>query len=399
MQLDNNICKIAKVMQKKDIDQFKAGTWIQRFEYKSFTPEKIFLQWILSDSALQTLLSEADRQLGKLDAFSELVPDVNFFIKMHITKEATVSSKIEGTQTSFEEALIKAEDINPEKRDDWQEVHNYIDAVNQAIAEMGTLPISNRLIKQTHKTLLAGARGKEKNPGEYRLSQNWIGSSLKNAVFVPPTHDEIPDLMQDLEKFINAEIIDSGINVPHLVKIAIIHYQFETIHPFLDGNGRIGRLLITLYLIDKKLLKFPTLYLSDYFERNRRDYYDMLTAVRQKNKLKDWIVFVLQGVIETAQNSIETFQNIIKLRDTIERQKLIHLGRKQIQAQHLITEMYKDPIMDGNQIASVMDVHISTANRMIADLQSLGILRELTGYKRNRIYILDEYVNLFYNKG
>jgi Fic family protein len=386
-------------MQKKDIDQFKAGAWIQRFEYKSFTPEKIFLQWIVSDSALQTLLSEADRQLGKLDAFSELVPNVDFFIKMHITKEATVSSKIEGTQTSFEEALIKAEDINPEKRDDWQEVHNYIDAVNQAIAEMGTLPISNRLIKQTHKTLLAGARGKEKNPGEYRLSQNWIGSSLKNAVFVPPTHDEIPDLMQDLEKFINAEIIDSGINVPHLIKIAIIHYQFETIHPFLDGNGRIGRLLITLYLIDKKLLKFPTLYLSDYFERNRRDYYDMLTEVRQKNRLKDWIVFVLQGVIETAQNSIETFQNIIKLRDTIERQKLIKLGRKQIQAQHLITEMYKDPIMDGNQIASVMDVHISTANRMITDLQSLGILRELTGYKRNRIYILDEYVNLFYNKG
>lgn len=385
-------------MENKDIDQFVAGTWVQRFEYKSFTPEKIYLQWIVSDAVLQTLLSEADRQLGKLDAFSELVPNVDYFIKMHITKEATVSSKIEGTQTSFEEALIKAEDINPEKRDDWQEVHNYIDAVNQAMIEMGALPISNRLIKQTHKKLLSGVRGKEKNPGEFRLSQNWIGSNLKNAVFVPPTHEEIPDLMQDLEKFINAEIINSGINVQHLVKIAIIHYQFETIHPFLGGNGRIGRLLITLYLIDKKLLKFPTLYLSDYFEKNRREYYHMLTAVRQENRLKDWIVFFLQGVIETAQNSIETFQNIINLRDNIERQKLIKLGRKQIQAQNLITEMYKEPIMDGNQIASVMGVHASTANRMISDLENLGILRELTGYKRNRNYILHDYVNLFQNK-
>lgn len=385
-------------MQKRNIDDFNSGEWMQQFEYKSFSPEKICLQWIMTDAALQTLLSEADRQLGKLDAFSELVPNVDFFIKMHITKEATVSSKIEGTQTSFEEALIKAEDINPEKRDDWQEVHNYIDAVNQAITDMEKLPISNRLIKQTHKTLLAGARGKEKNPGEYRVSQNWIGSSLKNAIFVPPTHQEIPELMQDLEMFINAEVMDYGINVPHLIKIAIIHYQFETIHPFLDGNGRIGRLLITLYLIDKRLLKFPTLYLSDYFERNRRDYYDMLTAVRQKNKLKEWIIFVLNGVIETAQNSIKTFQNIIKLRDSIERNKLISLGRKQLVAQQLITELYKNPIMDGNQIANIMGVHSSTANRMIGDLQQLGILRELTGYKRNRIYIFDDYVNIFYDK-
>ncbi|MFZ1525844.1 MAG: Fic family protein [Saprospiraceae bacterium] len=384
-------------MVKKEIDKFKSGDWVQRFEYKSFTPEKIFLQWMVTDPSLQILLSEADRELGKLDAFSELVPDVDFFIRMHITKEATVSSRIEGTQTSFEEALNKADDINPEKRDDWQEVHNYIDAVNQAVLEMEKLPLSGRLIRQTHKTLLAGARGKEKNPGEYRKSQNWIGSSLKNAVFVPPTCEEIPELMQDLEKFINAEIIDSGINVPHLIKVAIIHYQFETIHPFLDGNGRIGRLLITLYLIEKKLLKFPTLYLSAYFEKNRLDYYDMLTAVRMKNRLKDWIVFFLQGIIETAQSSIKTFQNIIKLRDNIERRKLINLGRKQILAQVLITEMYKEPIMDGHQIANAMSVHLSTANRMITDLQGLGILRELTGYKRNRIYIFDEYVNLFYD--
>ena len=230
---------IIALMQTKNIEDFEAGKWVQRLEYKSFSPNKISLQWLVSNPDIQNLLSEADRQIGRLDAFSELIPDVDFFIKMHIVKEATVSSKIEGTQTSFEEALIKREDIDPEKRDDWSEVHNYIDAVNQAIESMNDLPISNRLIKQTHQTLLQGVRGKEKLPGQYRISQNWIGNSLKNAVFVPPTHDEIPDLMHDLEQFINAEILELPIKVPHLIKIAIVHYQFETIHPFLDGNGRI----------------------------------------------------------------------------------------------------------------------------------------------------------------
>lgn len=254
-------------MQIKDTKNFRAGTWVQRLEYKSFTPEKVNFQWIITDNNIQWLLSEADRELGKLDAYSTLIPNIDFFIKMHITKEATVSSKIEGTQTSFEEALIKEEDINPDKRNDWQEVHNYINAINHAIEDLNDLPISNRLIKKTHETLLTGVRGKEKLPGKYRTSQNWIGSSLKNAVFVPPQHDEIDDLMQDLETFINIEIINSSIKVPHLIKIAIIHYQFETIHPFLDGNGRIGRLLITLYLIDKKLLKYPTLYLSYFLKK------------------------------------------------------------------------------------------------------------------------------------
>ncbi len=385
-------------MQTKDIKDFNAGKWVQNVEYKSFLPEKINLQWLISDVNLQLLLSEADRLLGKLDAFSELIPNVDFFIMMHITKEATVSSKIEGTQTSFEEALIKEEDINPEKRNDWQEVHNYIKAINQAIDDLDKLPISNRLIKQTHKTLLSGARGKEKLPGEYRASQNWIGSSLKNAVFIPPAHDEVNSLMKDLEEFTNAEIVGSNISVPHLIKIAIIHYQFETIHPFLDGNGRIGRLLITLYLIDKKLLKYPTLYLSYYFEKNRTDYYSKLTEVREKNNLNQWIVFFLQGVIETAQSSIITFQNIIKLRDKIERQQLITLGRKQHDAQSLLNELYKQPIMHGTQIAETIGRHASSANRIIADLINLGILKELTGYKRNRIYAFEPYIKLFHDK-
>lgn len=383
-------------MQTRDTKSFKAGKWVQRIEYKSFTPEKICFQWLVSDVKLQVLLGEADRLLGKLDAFSTLVPDVAYFIKMHITKEATVSSKIEGTQTSFREALVKESDLNPEKRDDWQEVHNYIRAINDAIKGMEKLPISNRLIKQTHKILLTGVRGKEKLPGEFRSSQNWIGGSLKNAVFVPPTHEELPELMADLEQFINAEIMGMDINVPHLVKIALIHYQFETIHPFLDGNGRIGRLLITLYLIDKKLLRYPTLYLSYFFEKNRRSYYDNLTEVREANKLNEWIRFFLEGVIETAQSSIDTFQNIIALRDDIERKRLINFGRRQPDAQRLIMELYKQPIMDANEIATAMgNVHASTANRMIADLEKQNILKELTGFKRNRIYAFDQYIQLF----
>jgi len=379
----------------KNIKDFKAGKFVKQIAYKSFLPNKICLQWIINSPKLLNKLGEADRYLGRLDAFSELIPDIEFFIKMHIAKEASVSSKIEGTQTSFEEALIKETDIHPEKRNDWQEVQNYIKAMNTAIESMDTLPISNRLIKQTHKTLLQGVRGKQKLPDEYRSSQNWIGQSLKNPVFVPPIHTEIPALMQDLENFINAEIIELPVNVPHLIKIAIIHYQFETIHPFLDGNGRIGRLLITLYLMDKNLLQKPTLYLSDYFERNRRDYYDKLTQVRSKNDLENWLFFFLDGVIETAKNSIRAFNDINALRNKIERNQLITLGRKQKDAKKLIDVLYKVPIVDAKEVAKQLNIHNATANRLIKDFEKLGILVELTGYKRNRIFAFAEYINIF----
>ncbi|HZV69341.1 MAG TPA: Fic family protein [Saprospiraceae bacterium] len=382
-------------MKRRDLIDFESGIWVQRLEYKSFTPNSITLQWILTDPDLQHLLDEANRHLGRLDAFSELVPDVDFFIKMHITKEATVSSKIEGTQTSFQEALIRVEDVDPEKRDDWKEVHNYIDATNLAIEEMGKLPISNRLIRQTHRILLRDSRGSGKNPGEYRHSQNWIGNSLKHAIFVPPSHEEIPDLMHDLERFVNAEELELPLIVPHLIKIAIIHYQFETIHPFLDGNGRIGRLLITLYLISKKLINRPTLYLSDFFEKNRRDYYDHLNRVRTHNDLVAWIRFFLEGIIETALNSIATFQHIIQLRDDVERNKLLTLGRRQPVAQLLINALYRQPILSGVQIANVLDKHPSNANKLIADLVRLEILQELTGYSRNRLYAFQPYIDLF----
>ena len=382
-------------MQTIDIQHFKAGKWVQRFEYKSFTPNPICVQWLITLPEILQLMSEADRYIGRLDAFADLVPDIDFFIKMHITKEATVSSKIEGIQTSFKEALFKADDLTPEKRDDWIEVHNYIQALNNAIADLEKLPISNRLIKKTHATLLQGVRGKEKQPGEYRTSQNWIGATLKDAVFVPPMQEELPGLMQDLEKFINAELEQLPIQVPHLIKIAIIHYQFETIHPFLDGNGRIGRLLITLYLIDKKILKQPTLYLSDFFEKNRRLYYDNLTNVRANDDLAQWIKFFLVGVTETAKIGVETFQKIIELRNDVELNRLIKLGRKQKDAKRLINELYKQPIVDANTVTALLHIHTATANRLITDFEKLGILKELTGYKRNRMFAFEEYIRLF----
>jgi Fic family protein len=291
--------------------------------------------------------------------------------------------------------LVKEQDVDPERREDWKEVRCYIEAMNQALVEMEKLPISTRLIKLTHSTLLNGARGKEKLPGEFRTSQNWIGPSLKNAIFVPPTHDEIADLMGDLEHFIDADISESPSYVPHLIKIALIHYQFETIHPFLDGNGRIGRLLITLYLLDKGLLKRPVLYLSDFFEKNRRDYYDNLMRVREKDDIHTWLSFFLVGVIETAEASINTFQQILALREKIEFNQLIELGRRLPDAKKIIHALYRNPIIDSSRVMEILDVHASTANRLIHDLVQLGILEELTGFKRNRIYAFQAYIDLF----
>ncbi|MCH6201375.1 Fic family protein [Aquiflexum sp. LQ15W] len=382
-------------METKDIRSFKAGDWVKRQEYRSFSPEKINYEWVISDPKLANLLSQADRSLGKLDAFSELIPDIDFFISMHITKEATVSSKIEGTQTSFQEALVKEQDLDPERREDWKEVRCYIEAMNQAIGDMDKLPISTRLIRQTHATLLKGTRGKEKLPGEFRTSQNWIGPSLKNAVFVPPTHPEISELMGDLEQFIHADISENPTHVPHLIKIALIHYQFETIHPFLDGNGRIGRLLITLYLLDKGLLKKPVLYLSDFFEKNRRDYYDNLMRVREKDDMYTWLSFFLIGVIETTEASINTFQQILALRKRVEFTQLLELGKRQQEAKKILNYLYGNPIIDSSKVAEILGVHVSTANRLIKDLVQMGILVELTGFKRNRIFAFQAYIDLF----
>lgn len=290
----------------------------------------------------------------------------------------------------MEEALVQEEDINPEKRDDWAEVQNYVKAINSSIQELETLPISNRLIKNTHKIILAGVRGKYKIPGEFRTSQNWIGATLKDAVFIPPHHSEIPELMSDLEKFINGDQ-----QVPHLIKIAIIHYQFETIHPFLDGNGRLGRLLITLYLVSNDVLKKPSLYLSDFLEKNKGYYYDNLMTVRLTGNLIQWVKFFLVGVIETSKESIQVFKDIIALKNDIETKRLPSLGSKVENAQILLTQLFQTPIIDSKQASELLQISPSTTNRLINDLVKLNILTELTGYKRNRKFIFEEYFKIF----
>ena len=375
-----------------DIEDFVSGRFKEQVEYRSFSPEKINKEWIISNPKLNSLLSEANRLIGELNAFSQIIPDVDFFITMHIMKEATTSSRIEGTKTNMDEALIQdKEDVNPDKRDDWGEVQNYVKAINKSIEALEALPISNRLIRKTHRLLLAGVRGKHKLPGQFRNSQNWIGATLRDAIFIPPHPSEIQELMSDLECFIHNE----KINVPHLIRIGIIHYQFETIHPFLDGNGRLGRLLITLYLVSKKVLLKPSLYLSDFFEKNKVYYYDNLMAARISNNLSQWLKFFLVGIIETSKSSVAVFKNILKLKSKLETEVLPKLGSKVKKGQILLQILYQSPVLSVGQTAMLLHTSNSTANRLIADFVKLGILEELTGYKRNRKFIFREYVDLF----
>jgi Fic family protein len=375
-----------------DIKDFKSGTYVSQYQYKSFLPEKINKEWIVSNPQVNKLLEEANLKLGELNAFSLIVPDVDLFIRMHIVKEATTSSRIEGTQTHIEEAVLKEKDVAPEKKDDWHEVQNYIDSMNIAIGSLAKLPVSSRLIKQAHKILLQSVRGKDKLPGEYRTSQNWIGGgTIKDATFIPPHFQNMPELLGDLENFLN----DNSINVPHLIKIAIAHYQFETIHPFLDGNGRVGRLLITLYLVANKLLTKPTLYLSDFFEKNRQLYYDNLNNVRTKNDLTQWIKFFLSAVIDTSQNGVDTFQKILHLRTEVEDQKIVTLGRRLPLAKKVINYLYKYPIITLNYLVDELGISKQTANTMIDELVKLKILTEVTGQKRNRQFVFQDYITLF----
>jgi Fic family protein len=375
-----------------DIRDFIAGQYQQQYEYKSFLPEKINHAWEAADGEVLQLLSDADRVLGELNAFSQLVPDVDFFIRMHIAKEATQSSRIEGTRTNMEDALLNERDIEPEKRDDWLEVQNYIQAINAAIAQLETLPLSNRLLKNTHKTLMQGVLGESKQPGEFRSSQNWIGVSLKNAVFVPPHCDEVPELMSDLEKFIH----NDALQIPHLIKIAIVHYQFETIHPFLDGNGRLGRLLIAIYFANFRLLHKPALYLSDYFERNKTAYIDHLMAVREGNQMKQWLMFFLYGVAETARSSIQVFKDILILKERLEREILPRFStRRQQNAQILMQQLYKSPMVDIKTVARLLGIQKNTASTLVNDFVKQGVLVELTGKRRNRIFWFKDYIKIF----
>lgn len=263
--------------------------------------------------------------------------------------------------------------------------------MNQALNSLEKLPLSNRLLKETHAILLQGVRGERKTPGDFRISQNWIGgSSLQDAVFIPPHQNEVDELMADLEKFWHNDAID----VPHLIRIAISHYQFETIHPFLDGNGRIGRLLITLYLVSHGMLSKPSLYLSDYFEKHKGAYYDALTTVRSSNNLLHWIKFFLVAVTATAEKGQETFRNILALKNEVDGQ-IVSLGRRAENARNLLLHLYQKPLINANSVAKLLDLTPRAANALIKDLESLGILKEMTGFKRNRLFMFEKYLHLF----
>ncbi len=373
------------------LEQFQSGQWLQQYQYRSFSPVKVNDSWTWLDPAVNTLLEQASRALAELNALSLMVPDVDLFIRMHIAKEANKSSRIEGTQTQMDEAIMRKEQIAPEKRDDWQEVQNYIQAINVAIDELGRIPLSIRVLKQTHEILMSGVRGEHKMPGEFRSSQNWIGgSNLNNAVFVPPHPEEVPELMGDLEKFWH----NDQIQVPDLIRIAISHYQFETIHPFLDGNGRIGRLLITLYLVSKGLLNKPALYLSDFFERNRGSYYDALTVVRSSHDMLHWVKFFLTAVKETATSSKNTFMEIMALRQDVEHQ-ILGLGKRAENAKILLVQLYQRPLISVNDAAELLQISHQTANALVKQLEAMGILKEITGYGRNRLYGFERYLQLF----
>ena len=374
------------------IEEFVSGKYLLQYNYKSFSPSKINNHWTWEDVKINTLLSEANRKLGALDTFSQHVPGTDIFIGMHVVKEATQSSRIEGTKTEIEEVVKKESQIIPKRKDDWQEVRNYIDAMNSSIERLKILPVSTRLLKEAHKILMLGVRGEYKNPGEFRKSQNWIGgATINDAVFVPPVHTEINELMGDLENFLHNREID----VPVLIRTAIAHYQFETIHPFLDGNGRIGRLLITLYLVSSGVLTKPSLYLSDFFERHRTLYYDNINNVRVKNELAQWVKFFLTGIIETSDKGVKTFKSILKLKEEIEEKKIATLGKKLLNAKKLLKYLFKKPIITVQDIQEELSVSLPTANSLAADFERLEILIERTGYKRNREFEFTEYLKLF----
>ena len=342
------------------------------------------------DSDFLTLLAKTNRSLSQLNTLANQIPDIDLFVSMYVRKESLLSSQIEGTQATLDDILDP--EVESNQNMNVAEVLNYIKATNYAIERLETLPLCNRFLRETHKVLMAGLRGGEKSPGEFRTSQNWIGpqnSNLKTATYIPPSPEDMIVAMSDFEKYIN----DPKDNLDYLIKIALIHYQFETIHPFLDGNGRIGRLLIALYLRENGLLQQPVLYISYFLKLNQIEYYDRLTAVRERGDYHQWIQFFIQAVHQTSLDATETIEKLVKLRAE-SREKVATLGRSAKSARLVYDYLERSPIIDIGKTSQELKMSFSTVSRLVDKLCGLRILKQTEGNKRNRCFSYNEYLTI-----
>ena len=354
--------------------------------YKSFRPAPL-PPVIDMDKEMVSLLTSATRALATLDTLSSCIPNMNLFVSMYVRKEALLSSQIEGTQATLEDVLDPL--IEKNANQNVADVVNYIKATEFALERMNTLPLCNRLIKETHEVLMSGVRGQEKNPGEFRTSQNWIGatgSSLKNARYIPPNPEDMINAMSDLEKYINS---DDSLDL--LIQAALLHYQFETIHPFLDGNGRVGRLLITLFLMEKKVLNSPALYISYYLKKNRIEYYDRMSEVRNKDNYEQWVKFFLNAIKESADESVDTIKKLSVLHDA-NIEKISAMGRATKNARAVFDYLEQNPIIDIGKTAEELNLAFSTVSLAVNRLVDAGILIQTNNANRNRVFAYEDYL-------
>ncbi len=360
--------------------------------YKAFIPAKLPPGPPLRiEGALQNLLSQADMALARLDGMGYFLPNADLFIAMYVRKEALLSSQIEGTQASLEDIFEYESGDKPENINDVAEVINYIRALNYGMDRLKTLPMSLRLIKEIHGVLMQGTRGGNKTPGEFMKTQNWIGpqgSTLKDARYIPPPPQEVVKTMGDLEQYIH-----KGRKLPVLIDCGLVHYQFESIHPFLDGNGRVGRLLITFYLYFREVLHRPLLYLSYYFKKNRQEYYDRLNMVRDKGDYEQWIAFFLKGVVETADSAVETARKILELQ-TKHRELLWKKKLSSPLAVGILERLFQKPYVSVNDVAREFSISFQAASNLVSQLEGAGILHEITGKKRDKRFIYAEYITI-----
>ena len=375
MKLETNRAGILKRMQS---------------DYECFIPHNLKELKLDIDDQLQSLINKAYLLLGRLDGMAITLPDIDLFVSMYVQKEAVISSQIEGTQASLIDVLQK--DRNNEKIKDTEEIVNYIKATNYAFKRLEELPLCMRLIKETHSVLLSGVRGNEKSPGEFRKSQNWIGytgCTLNTASFVPPSPEEMEHSLSDLEKYIHE---DSSIS--NLIKTALIHYQFETIHPFLDGNGRMGRLLIVLFLKERGLIEYTGLYLSYFFKKNRNRYYELLNNVRIKGEFEEWIKFFIEGICEISEDAISSIQKIIKLKK-IDMEKIRNIPKGNISSLLLVYDyLLKHPFLETEDIRLLSDLSKPTVNKLLETLTELEILELVEEKKRYKQYVYKKYVDI-----